>query len=724
MNKLFWFFVALMPLASCEQLMQQTKTGESTTDFKSITVNYPNTARDTTVTDDYHGKTVADPYRWLEDDHAPATQDWVKAENQVTFGYLDQIPYRSAIKERLEKLWNYEKIGSPFHEGGRYYYFKNDGLQNQSVLYAQNELGGTSELVLDPNIWSADGTTALGGMSFSKDGKLLAFQQSKGGSDWRTILVMDLSSKQILKDTVNWVKFSGMSWYKDGFFYSRYPEPKKEEALTRKNEFHQVYYHKIGTPQSADELVYADRGAPKLNFYAGTTEDEKFLVVSASESTSGNALFFRDLNKSGKELVPVTESFEFDFNVVDHVDGHLLVLTNHKAANQRLLRIPVDRPEEGYWDELIPETKDVLSNVDILGGKLVATYIHNAQSLIKIFNLDGSPVADLELPGIGTVGGFSGKAAEDLAFYSFTSFTQPTSIYKLDMKTLQSEVYFAPQMDFDGDQYETKQVWYKSYDGTEVPMFITHKKGLKMDGARPTLLYGYGGFNISLMPSFSVSRTVLLENDGIYAVANIRGGGEFGRDWHLAGTKERKQNVFNDFQAAAEYLIAQQYTSSEKLAIEGGSNGGLLVGACITQRPDLYKVAFPAVGVLDMLRYHQFTIGRAWAYDYGTSEDPDAFDYLMAYSPLHNIQPAKYPATMITTADHDDRVVPAHSFKFAAELQHQQQGDAPVLIRIETNAGHGAGKSTTKQIQEVADKMSFMFYNMKENVQYEYKVLQ
>lgn len=690
-------------------------------DFKTIPVTYPDVKKDETV-DDYHGTAIQDPYRWLENDNSKETAEWVTNQNKVTFDYLDQIPYRETIKNRLKEVWNFERFGTPFKEGGKYYYFKNDGLQNQAVLYEQETLNGVSKVALDPNNFSADGTTSLGSLSFNKIGNLLAYQISEGGSDWRTIHVKDLKTGEILKDKVNWVKFSGISWFKDGFFYSRYPEPEDGKELSAKNEFHQVFYHKIGTDQSDDVLTYSDRANPLQNVYATTTQDERYLILSLVQSTSGNALYFKDLNKDDIEFIPIWQSFDNDFSVADNDENKLLVMTNYQAPNNRIISIDTENPAEKNWKVIIEESKDdALQGIEIIGGKIIATYIHNASSKVQFHNLEGKYESDLKLPGIGTVGGFSGKKEDSQAFFSFTSFTRPTTVYSLDMVAKKIDIFKAPEVDFKSDDYTTEQVWFKSYDGTKVPMFLTYKKGLKLDGKRPTLLYGYGGFDIPVLPSFRVSNTVLLENGGIYAVANIRGGGEFGKKWHKAGTLDNKQNVFNDFISAAEYLIAQNYTTQEKLAIQGGSNGGLLVGACMTQRPDLFQVAFPQVGVLDMLRYHTFTIGWAWATDYGRSDDPEAFKYLIKYSPLHNVKETEYPATMVTTADHDDRVVPAHSFKFISELQSKQQGDNPVVIRVETSAGHGAGVPTDKQIQTAADMSSFMLFNMKEDVIYDIK---
>ncbi|MDG2419252.1 MAG: prolyl oligopeptidase family serine peptidase, partial [Saprospiraceae bacterium] len=690
-------------------------------DFKKIPVTYPDIKKDETI-DDYHGTAIQDPYRWLEDDNSKETSDWVTNQNKVTFNYLDQIPYRKAIKNRLKDVWNFERFGTPFKEGGKYYYFKNDGLQNQAVLYEQETLDSPSKIALDPNSFSDDGTTSLGSLSFNKTGDLLAYQISEGGSDWRTIHVKDLNTGETLEDKVNWVKFSAISWFKDGFFYSRYPEPEEGKELSAKNEFHQVYFHKIGTDQAEDILTYSDRANPLQNVYTSTTQDERYLILSVVQSTSGNALYFKDLNKPNAEFIPIWQSFDNDFSVADNDGNNLLVMTNYQAPNNRIISIDTENPEEENWKVVIKESKnDALQGIKIIGGKIIATYIHNASSKVQLHNLDGVYESDLKLPGIGTVGGFNGKKEDNQAFFSFTSFTRPTTVFSLDMPANKIAVFKAPKIDFKSDDYTTEQVWFKSYDGTKVPMFLTYKKGLKLDGKRPTLLYGYGGFDIPVLPSFRVSNTVLLENGGIYAVANIRGGGEFGKKWHKAGTLENKQNVFNDFISAAEYLIAHNYTTQKKLAIQGGSNGGLLVGACMTQRPDLFQVAFPQVGVLDMLRYHTFTIGWAWATDYGRSDDPEAFKYLIKYSPLHNVKETEYPATMVTTADHDDRVVPAHSFKFISELQNKHQGDNPVLIRVETSAGHGAGVPTDKQIQTAADMSSFMFYNMKEDVIYNFK---
>lgn len=682
--------------------------------FKPIPVTYPATRRDTSVADDYFGQTIRDPYRWLEDDQSPETKDWVRRQNLVTNGFLSQIPYRDKIKARLEQIWNFEKYGTPFKKAGRYYFFKNDGLQNQSVLYAQESLDAPPTVVLDPNTFSTDGTTSLGETAFSRNGRYLAYSTSAGGSDWRTVFVKDLQNDTLLADRLEWVKFTGLAWAGEGFYYSRYPEPKAGTALTEANKFGAIWYHRLGTPQSADQLIYDDKRHPDYYFGAGTTEDERFLFLTSSESTSGNTLAFRDLSKKQEQFTPISVTFDHDFQVIDNLDGQLIVLTNHGAPNQRLLLIDSEQPREKNWRVLIPEdSADVLQSAVVCGGKLVCSYLHNASSALRVFDLDGRLLREVALPEIGTIGAVSGRKEETQAFFSFISFLRPTTIFSLDMNTLEATVFKAPRIDFDPGAYVTEQLWYTSKDGARVPLFITRKKDAPRDGNNPTLLYGYGGFNIPVTPNFSASRAALLENNGIYVVANIRGGGEFGEKWHKAGTKCRKQNVFDDFIAAAEYLVAEKYTSPGRLAIQGGSNGGLLVGACMTQRPDLFGVCLPQVGVLDMLRYHRFTIGYAWATDYGRSDVPEEFACLIRYSPLHNLKKTAYPATLVTTADHDDRVVPAHSFKFAAALQEHQEGENPVLIRIETSAGHGAGKPTSKLLEEAADILAFMLFQMK-----------
>ncbi len=681
-----------------------------------ISVEYPITKRDSVV-DHYHGHDIPDPYRWLEDDHAPDTKEWVTAQNEVTHGYLNQIPYRDLLKKRLEKIWNFERFGTPFKRGDKYYFFRNDGLQNQNILYAQDQLGGDAEVILDPNQFSDDGTVALGGISFNKEGTLLAYLVSEGGSDWHTIKILDLESGSMLPDRIEWVKFSGIAWHDDGFYYSRFPKPSEaDDALSGQNQFHKVYHHKLGTDQHQDKLIMEDATNPQRNFGAGTTEDERFLYISYSESTSGNALKVKDLLLQ-TDWVTIVDDFDADYQVLDNVGHDLYILTNDGAPNGQLIAFDMTSPTKDYR-VILAEQDQVLSSVAFVGGKILAEYLVDAKSEVTAHRYDGSELAKLQLPGIGSVGAIQGRKEDSQAFYAFTSFLSPTTIYSLNLENFASELFKRPEIDLDLSAYHTEQVFYESKDGTKIPMFITCQKEVIRDGKNPTLLYGYGGFDISLTPNFSVSTAVFLENGGIYAVANLRGGGEYGKKWHLAGTKERKQNVFDDFQAAAEYLIDTKYTSPDKLAIMGGSNGGLLVGACLTQRPDLYQVAIPRVGVLDMLRYHEFTIGWAWAEDYGRSDDPEAFDYLIQYSPLHNVEQRAYPATLIMTADHDDRVVPAHSFKFAAEMQAKQQGDNPVLIRVETSAGHGAGKPTSKLIEESADMLSFLFFNMNENIAY------
>ena len=708
--KLFFQVILVITLFACTD---DSPSSKANLNFKKIPVTYPFSRKDTTVADQYFTRQIGDPYRWLEDDQSAETKDWVAKQNIVTNGYLGQIPYRARIKQRVEQIFNFERYGTPFKEAGKYYYFKNDGLQNQSVLYVQDDLNSAPNMVLDPNTFSPDGTVSLGEYDFSGDGRYLAYTISRGGSDWRTIVVKDLQTGQMLPDQIEWAKFTGIGWLADGFHYTRYPTPKKGDELKAANQFGAVWFHRLGTPQSADQLVYDDPRHADRMFGGSTTEDERFLCVSGSESTSGNMLFFKDLSKKETAFTPVVSTFEQDFGVIDNIGEKLLVLTNRQAPNQRLLLVHTEHPEEANWETIIPEdSSDVLQSAALCGGRIVCSYLHHASSALRVFDLQGKLLKEIQLPEIGTVGGVSGKKNESTAFFAFTSFLRPTTIYSLDMGTLETKVFKAPKVDFNPDAYTTEQVWYTSKDGTQVPLFITRKKNIAYDGTNPTLLYGYGGFNISITPAFSASRAVLLENNGIYAVANIRGGGEFGENWHLAGTKCKKQSVFDDFIAAAEYLIAKKYTSPPRLAIQGGSNGGLLIGACMTQRPELFGVCLPQVGVLDMLRYHKFTIGYAWAVDYGRSDIEPEFDCLIKYSPLHNVKKIAYPATMVTTADHDDRVVPAHSFKFAATLQEHQQGDRPTLIRIETSAGHGAGKPTTKVIEEAADILSFMLWNM------------
>ena len=682
---------------------------------RNILVNYPETKKVDTVTK-YFGTEVKDPYRWLEDDMSDETGDWVKRQNEVTFGYLKNIPYREELKERLEKLWNYEKVGSPFKEGDYTYFYKNDGLQNQYVIY-RHKTGADpkdAEIFLDPNTFKEDGTISLGGVSFTKDGSLLAYSISEGGSDWRKILIMDAESKKIIEDTLVDVKFSGMSWYKnEGFYYSSYDKPKGSE-LSAKTDQHKLYYHKIGTSQKEDKVIFGGNPEEKHRYVGGkVTEDNNYLLISASISTSGNKLYLKDLSKQNSPLVTILDHTDSDTNVIDNVGSKLYLVTNLNAPNKKIVTVDASKPTPENWKDFIPETEHVLS-ASTGGGYFFTEYMIDAISQVKQYDYNGKLVREIELPGLGNAGGFGGKKEEKTDYYSFTNYNTPSSIYKFDVETGKSELYWKPNIDFNPDDYESNQVFYNSKDGTKIPMMITHKKGIELNGKNPTILYGYGGFNVSLNPGFSITNAVWMEQGGIYAVPNLRGGGEYGKEWHKAGTKLQKQNVFDDFIAAAEYLIANNYTSSNYLAIRGGSNGGLLVGATMTQRPDLMKVALPAVGVLDMLRYHTFTAGAGWAYDYGTSEDnKEMFDYLYGYSPLHNIKEGvEYPATLVTTGDHDDRVVPAHSFKFAAELQSKQAGNNPVLIRIETDAGHGAGTPVSKTIEQYADIFGFTLYNM------------
>jgi len=673
-------------------------------------INYPETKKIDHV-DTYFGEKINDPYRWLEDDRSAETEAWVKAQNVVTYGYLEQIPYRNQLKSRMEKLWNYEKISAPFKEGDFTYYYKNNGLQNQSVLYRKDK-AGKEKIFLDPNTFSKDGTTSLGGLNFSKDGSLVAYAISEGGSDWRKVIVMEAKTKKIIGDTIVDVKFSGVSWYKnEGFYYSSYDKPVGSE-LSAKTDQHKLYYHKLNTSQKNDKLVFG--GDVKRRYVGGgVSEDEKYLFISAANSTSGNELYYLDLSKSDAKIVTLIDNYENDNDVLDNKGSKIYLVTNYKAPNKRVVTFDLSNPTKENWKDCIAETENVLSP-NTGSGYIFASYMKDAVSFIKQYDYNGKLVRDIQLPGVGTAGGFSGKEKETTLYFSFTNYVTPGTIYTFDPKTGKSAIYQKPKVDFDSENYESKQVFYTSKDGTKIPMIITYKKGTELNGKNPTILYGYGGFNVSLTPAFSISNAVWLENGGVYAVANLRGGGEYGKKWHDAGTQLKKQNVFDDFIAAAEYLIKEKHTSSDYLAIKGGSNGGLLVGAVMTQRPDLIKVALPAVGVLDMLRYHTFTSGAGWAYDYGTSEQSkEMFEYIKGYSPVHNVKAgAKYPATMVTTGDHDDRVVPAHSFKFAAELQDKQAGNNPVLIRIDVNAGHGAGKSVAATIQENVDMQVFTLYNM------------
>lgn len=664
------------------------------------------------TTDVYFGVEVKDPYRWLENDTSSETSEWVEAQNKITFAYLDNIPYRNKILKRLEEVYNYERLSAPFQRGEYYYFYKNDGLQNHSVLYRKKGIDGTPEVFLDPNTFSEDGTTGLTGISFTKDGTLAAYMISEGGSDWRKAIVIRTEDKTILEDTLRNIKFSGIAWKgNEGFYYSSYDRPKGSE-LSAKTQHHKVYYHKLGTPQSQDKLIFGGEKTPRRYIGASLTEDERFLVISASVSTTGNELYIQDLKNPNGKLIPVVTNFDNDHYVLTNDGTRLLIHTNLNAPNNRIVEVDFSNPGPENWKDVIPETENVL-NASTVGKNIFARYIVDVKTQVKQFDLKGNLIREVELPGIGSANGFGGEVDDTETYYTFTSFTYPSTIFKYNIATGESTVYEKPNVDFNPEDYETKQVFYTSKDGTKIPMFIVHKKGLDLNGKNPTFLYGYGGFGISLTPNFSPSRIVWLENGGVYAQPNLRGGGEYGEKWHLQGTKMNKQNVFDDFIAAAEYLINEKYTSSDYLAISGGSNGGLLVGATMTQRPDLAKVALPAVGVLDMLRYHKFTAGAGWAYDYGTSEDSkEMFEYLRKYSPLHALKPGTaYPATLVTTADHDDRVVPAHSFKFAATLQECHTGNNPVLIRIETKSGHGSS-NLKKALEVTADQYAFTWYNL------------
>ncbi|MFZ4621860.1 MAG: prolyl oligopeptidase family serine peptidase [Bacteroidota bacterium] len=684
------------------------------TSFMTAQYQYPKTAK-VDHQDSYFGNTVADPYRWLEQDTAVAVKQWVGEQNAVTFSYLDKIPFREKVKERLTKLLNYPKYTAPFRAGKNWYFYKNDGLQNQSILYIQRgSLDAAPELFLDPNKLSGDGTTSLQGTAFDKEGKYFAYAISKAGSDWREIYVMDVKSKKLLSDKIEWAKFTGIAWYGNGFYYSRYATPSDTGSkLSTSNAYHKVYYHILGTPQSNDMLVYEDKANPQRLFSVGLTEDERFLLLYLSQrGSNGNALYYRDLKKR-TEFKPIMTTFDDDISIIDNVGDKLLLSTNKNAPNQKVVLCDPAHPEEANWKTILPEKAEPLVSISVVGGKLFAVYMKDVSHHAYVYDLNGKLENEISLETLGTLGGFGGERKDEFTFYSLTSFTYPSTIYKYDLKTKTSTLFRRTEIDFDPTGYETKQVFYPSKDGTKIPMFIVHKKGLVLDGNNPALLYAYGGFNISMNPSFSASRLLWLEQGGIYAVANLRGGGEYGEKWHEAGMRLNKQNVFDDFAAAAEYLIGAKYTNPSKLAIQGGSNGGLLIGATINQRPELFKVALPAVGVMDMLRFQKFTIGWAWVNDYGSSDDSVQFNYLKRYSPIHNIREGvNYPATLVTTADHDDRVVPAHSFKYISTLQEKYKGTNPVMIRIETSAGHGAGKPTAKIIEEAADIYSFTWWNM------------
>lgn len=682
--------------------------------FASAQFEYPVTPKGNT-TDNYHGTVVADPYRWLENDRSDSTKDWVTRQNKVTFSYLESIPYRKQWQERLEEMNNYAKYSSPFREGTDYYFYKNDGLQNQSMLYRQKGLNGKPELLLDPNKFSAEGTTGLATFSVSKNGKYAVVGKSAGGSDWRTFFVMDLTTKKYLKDSLAWVKLSGASWQGNGFFYSRYPAPEKGKELSTKNENHQVYYHVAGTSQDKDQLVYEDKNNPQQFNSVFTSDSEQYVFLTSNDrgkGKEGNNLWYYD-NKSGtKTFKPVIKDIgDFQYNFIEDVNGKFLLQTNDGARNRRIVLVDPLHPERENWKTIIPEKEENIAAVSSAGGKLFVSYLKDVTSRVYVYDFNGNLEREVKLPGLGSASGFGGKREDTFVFYTFTSITYPPTIFKYDIKTGESQLFRKPDVKFNPEDFVTEQVFYPSKDGTKIPMFIVHRKGLELTGKNPTILYGYGGFNISSTAGFSPTRIAWLEQGGIYCIANLRGGSEYGEKWHEAGMREKKQNVFDDFIAAAEYLVGKGYTSQEYLAVQGGSNGGLLVGAVINQRPDLFKVAIPQVGVMDMLRFHKFTIGWNWIPEYGSSDRPEDFKFLFPYSPIHNIKPGiNYPATLITTADHDDRVVPAHSFKYAATLQEHYKGKNPVMIRVDVNSGHGAS-NLKKALETTADIYSFIFYN-------------
>ena len=675
-------------------------------------ISYPQTATVDTV-DTYFGVSVPDPYRWLENDTSAATASWVKAQNEITNNYLEHIPFRQDLLKRLTELANYERISAPFKKHGKYYFYKNDGLQNQSVLYVQDALNSEARVFLDPNKLSDDGTVALTSLSFSNNGKYAAYTISRSGSDWREIYVMDVATGSLLDDHITWAKFTDAAWQGDGFYYSAYDAPSKGKEFSNVNEHHKIYYHKLGEPQQNDRLVYENKAYPKRFYTAQVSEDERVLFIYESGEGRGNALFMQDLTQKSAPVVQLASDFDYQYTPIEVIGNRIYFFTNYQAAKNKIMAAELQSPELANWKEVVPEKEQVLSDVRVIGGKLFLTYDKDASNHAYVYDLQGKELQEIELPSLGSVS-FNGDKDDEECFFSFTSFTIPGATYKYDVQKNSYELFRAPKVKFHSDDFVTEQVFYPSKDGAKIPMFLTYQKGLKKNGKNPVFLYGYGGFNISLYPSFSINRIPFLENGGIYVQVNLRGGSEYGEDWHVAGTKMQKQNVFNDFIAAAEYLIDNKYTNSQKIAIVGGSNGGLLVGACMTQRPDLFRVAIPQVGVMDMLRYHKFTIGWNWASDYGTSEDSkEMFEYLKGYSPLHNLKKGtKYPATLVTTADHDDRVVPAHSFKFAATLQACNEGSNPTLIRIDSKAGHGAGKPMSKILEEQADVYGFIMYNL------------
>lgn len=703
MNK----FLIVIVLAGITLFMSCSKTQE-----QAAVKPYPQTKKVDTV-DTYFGINVADPYRWLENDTSKETSDWVTAQNDVTFDYLNHIPFRDSVRKRLEQVYNYERLSAPFKEGDFYYFYKNNGLQNHSVLYRKKGEDGTPEVFLDPNTFSKDGTTALAGTFFTKDGSLLTYLISEGGSDWRKAITIKTLDKTIVEDSLRDLKFTGITWRgNEGFYYSSYDKPKGSE-LSAKTQFHKVYFHKLGTLQKNDQFIFGGERTPRRYIGAGITEDERFLIISASTSTTGNELYIQDLKNPKGKLVTIVDNFDQNHSLIDNDGDRLIIQTDLNAPNNKVVAVDFSKPTPDRWKDIIPETENALQGVGTAGKKLFLNYLKDAQTLIKQYDYNGKLEREIELPAIGTAGGFGGKLADKEIYYSFTSFIYPTSIYKYDIASGKSVLYEKPKVDFNPDEYETKQVFYESKDGTKVPMFIVYKKGIELTGKNPTWLYAYGGFGISLTPSFNTSRIVWLENGGIFAQPNLRGGGEYGEKWHLAGTKFNKQNVFDDFIAAGEYLITNKYTSPQYLAVVGGSNGGLLVGATMAQRPDLMKVALPAVGVMDMLRYHKFTAGAGWAYDYGTADDSkEMFEYIKKYSPVHALKDSSnYPATLVTTADHDDRVVPAHSYKFAATLQESNMGVNPTLIRIDTKSGHGSS-NLSKALDVAADQYAFTWYSM------------
>jgi prolyl oligopeptidase len=696
MNKIILVFMALMVVMACNSPQK---------------FDYPVFPK-STVTDDFFGTQVADPWRWLEDPNSAQTQDWIAAQNQITYPFLHSLPGRDLLQERLTKLWDFPRYGTPFRRGDRYFYYNNNGLQNQFVLYKQDHIDSEGEVLIDPNLFSEDGTVSMSSVAISSDGRFAAYAKSEGGSDWREFFVRDVQTGEDLDTHIKWVKFSGVSWDNDaaGFYYSRFPQPAPGEELTAPNRNMKLFYHRLGTSQEDDILIYERPDQPDWGMYGSVTEDGNFLVITITQGTDPrNRVYYKDLTRANAPVVRLLDDFDASYSFITNQGPVFYFTTNNNAPRNRVVSIDTRRPQPANWREVIAERESVLNGVSVVANRMVANYLTDARSEIRIHNLSGSFEREVELPAIGSASGFSGRKQDNIAFFSFSSYTYPSTIFRYDFEADEVTIFRQPEVDFNPEDYETRQVFYESKDGTTVPMFITHRKGIELDGTNPTYLYAYGGFNISLTPGFSVSNLVWMEQGGIYAVANIRGGGEYGREWHLSATKERRQNAFDDFIAAAEFLVDEGFTSPQHLAIGGGSNGGLLVAAVMLQRPELFAAVIPAVGVLDMLRYHQFTIGWAWASDYGTSEDPEGFEYLFAYSPLHNVRDGvRYPSTLITTADMDDRVVPAHSFKFAAEIQEKHGGDNPVLIRIETRAGHGAGKPTSMIIEEAADRWAFM----------------